>query len=172
MKKADTNRAMAAKPRRMLRNASMKPLDALAGLVGHLGAGDGLDAVGEDRLDAGRELGGVDAVCGGDVDRVDLDRRRRTPGGDVDVEGGQPGAEEVVGLAEGEDADDLHLGLRAVGEQHGRAISDAEAVVLGGAAVDGDLAQAVWGATAVEGGTGAARPRGPRRRRGTARPWW
>ena len=30
---------------------------------------------------------------------------------DVDVERRQAGAEEVVGLAEGEDADDLHLGL-------------------------------------------------------------
>ena len=98
------------------------------------------------------ELGRCDAVCGGDVDAVDLTVGVEHVGGDVNVEGGQPGAEEVVRFTEGEDPDDLHFGLRAVGEDHSGVISEAEPVVLGRPAVDGDLAQAVWVAAAVEGG--------------------
>ena len=72
-------------------------------------------------------------------------------GGDVDVECGQAGTEEVVRLAEGEDPDDLDLWLRAVGQQDCRVVSDGEAVVGCRASVDRDLAEAVRGPAVVEG---------------------
>ena len=125
-------------------------LDALARLVLDLGTGHRLDPLRERRLDAVGEVGRVDVGFGDDVDGVDLTLGAEDLGCDVDVERGQAGTEEVVGLTEGEDPDDLHLGLGAVGQEHGGVIAHGEAVVLGRPTVDGHLSQAVRGSPGVE----------------------
>ena len=151
MKKADTNSATAAKPSRMFRKASMRPA-----MPSSPSAATSVPVT--DSIPSGRTRCTRAARSEADTPSAAtmsmLSTSSPVPehlGGDVDVERGQAGTEEVVRLAEGEDPDDLDLWLRAVGQQDRRVVADGEAVVGCRASVDRDLAEAVGGPTFVEG---------------------
>ena len=171
MKNAETRSATPAKPSSTFWNTDRNPSTLWAPSAFDLLDGHRLHAVGQDPLDPIGQVLARHTVGGHDVDPVVLARRPERLLGRRQVEAGQAGTEQAVGLAEGEHPDDLDL-PGAAEQQDGGAVAHPEAVVLGGVAVDHDLVGPLRRPAVVHGGRHRLLHVSPADARATGHRWW